>query len=103
MRNPVAFERRTVQQDSVGQQVDVWTEYASAMVSIEPIRGRAYFQASAERADITHELRLRSISGIMPRDRAVYGSRLFEIRSVIDVSERDRELVLMCIETLNVN
>lgn len=101
MRNPVTLERRGIEQDLVGQQVEVWTEYASAMVSIEPIRGRAYFQASAERADITHELRLRRISGVMPRDRVVYGARVFDIRSVIDVSEKERELVLMCIETLS--
>jgi SPP1 family predicted phage head-tail adaptor len=103
MRNPVTFERRAIEQDAVGQQVSVWNAYASAMVSIEPVRGRAYFQASAERADITHEIRMRKSASVLPRDRAVMGERVFDIRSVIDVSEMGRELVLMCVETLNAN
>ena len=42
---------------------------------------------------------IRYLSGIVPKMRVKYGSRIFDILSVINVSERNRELQLMCRES----
>ena len=104
MRCPVSFEGRGSAQDSVGQQSTTWTTLGTAMAAIEPIRGREYYIASGDKADVTHEVRLRALPMFLkPRDRMKYGTRIFDIKSVIDVSERDREWLLMCVEALHTN
>lgn len=104
MRHRVEFERRGLTQDSVGQQIDTWESIGSAMVSIDPIRGREYYNASGEKADITHEIRCRAQDfRLYPRDRVIYGDRHFDIKSAIDISERGREWLLMVTEALHTN
>jgi SPP1 family predicted phage head-tail adaptor len=94
----VTIQRQSDTQDSVGQLVDTWTVTATVYASIEPLSAREYFNASGERAEVTHKIGMVYGPTISPRDRVVYGSRTFEIRSVINIEERNRELQLMCTE-----
>jgi len=97
----VVLQRRGSAQDEVGQTREVWSELRREWASIEPISGREFFAASGERAEVTHRLRVAYGSGVMARDRALSGSRIFDIRSVINVEERNRELELMCTEVVS--
>jgi SPP1 family predicted phage head-tail adaptor len=66
--------------------------------SIEPISGREYFNASGERAEVTHQVLIRAGVAYVPRDRIVYGSRIFNVRSVMNLEERGRHMRLMVTE-----
>lgn len=103
-RHKVLLQNATTTKNaSTGQQTKTWRTAATQMASIAPVQGRAYFQAQGDRAEITHEIRTRYNPDvtITIRDRVVFGSRTFEIRSVINERERDREWVLMCVETVS--
>jgi len=69
--------------------------------SIEPISGREYFSAQTTQADVTHRINLRYVAGVKPKMRVKYGSRIFDILSVSNVDERNRELQLMCRESID--
>ena len=43
---------------------------------------------------------MRYLSGIVPKMRVKVGSRIFDILSIINVDERNRELQLMCRESV---
>ena len=43
---------------------------------------------------------IRYLSGIVPKMRVKFGSRIFDILSVINVKESNRELQLMCRESI---
>lgn len=103
MRHTVTLQRRSTTKDGVGQQVDTWTALGKVVASIEPVRGREYFTASGENSDVTHDIRCRARSDIAPKpfDRVLFGSRTFNIKSVIDVSEVGREWQLMVVELLS--
>lgn len=103
MRHTITLQRRGTTKDGVGQQVETWTNLGKVVASIEPVRGREYFTASGENSDVTHDIRCRGRSDIAPKpyDRVSFGSRLFNIKSVIDVSERGSEWQLMCVELLS--
>ena len=103
MRHSVTLQRQASTQDAWGQQTNTWTDLGTCFASIEPVRGREYFVASGEKANVTHELRMRARSDISPRpdDRVSFGTRNFDIQSVLNLSEHGREWVFMCIEDLH--
>jgi SPP1 family predicted phage head-tail adaptor len=94
----VTIERQSTSQDTAGQQVDTWTEIGQEWVTINPVTGREYFNASGERAEVTHRIRMVYGRTVAPRDRIVYGARIFDIKSVLNLDERNRELELMVSE-----
>ena len=101
-RNLLAsIERRGTAQDGAGQVIESWTEQEKAWVSIVPVSGREYFAASGERAEITHKISMAYGPTVLPRDRITWAGRTFDIRSALNVEERNRELTLMCTEVLS--
>ena len=95
----VTIQTRDETQDSVGQRVLTYTELTTRMAKINPVSGREYFNASGERANVSTEIRMRydaSLSVLHPDDRIVHGSVNYDIISIINMDERNRELVLMC-------
>jgi len=100
LRHRVTIQKKTTSQDSYGAEQETWTNVATVWAGIEPLRGREYIDAQNATAEVTHRVRIRYQSGITPRMRVSFGSRTFEIVSVINVLERNRELELMCREVV---
>jgi SPP1 family predicted phage head-tail adaptor len=94
----VSLQRQGSGQSSTGQPNGTWTELAKEWAEIEPISGREYFNASGERAEVTHKVKIRAGRSYLPKDRVVYGSRVFNIRSVLNLEERGRWLQIMVTE-----
>ena len=99
LRHRIAIERVTETRDTDGSVIETWSTYATVQASIDPISGREYFAAQSVQTDVTHRIVIRYLSGIVPKMRVKYGSRIFDILSVINVSERNGELQLMCRES----
>ena len=100
LRHRVQIQNKTVQTDELQQQSDVWLAYANVWASVRPVKGREYFAARQENAEVTAVVTMRYLSGITPDMRIVFGDRVFEIVSVINVDERNRVLELMCKEAI---
>jgi SPP1 family predicted phage head-tail adaptor len=100
LRHRITIEQVIETQDADGSMIETWTTFAMAQASIEPISGREYFAAQSTQADVTHRIRLRYLSGVTPKMRVNYNSRIFDILSVININERNRELQLMCREDI---
>lgn len=102
LRHLVTIQRRVVgspQATSTGQPDETWTAFLTDIhASIEPISGREYFAQRQVQGEVTHRVRLRYRAGITSAMRVVFGSRVFDIASVIDFEERNIELQLMCVE-----
>lgn len=81
--------------------IETWADIATIWSSIEPVRGREYFQAASVNAENTIRFRIRYRQGIRPSMRLIYSGRIFDIKSVIDVNERHREIELMCQEVVS--
>ena len=78
--------------------MQAWETFATVWASIEPLIGREYFAQEREQATVSHKIRMRHFPGITHKMRVAWESRLFEIESVLNVGERNREIVLMCRE-----
>lgn len=100
----VTFQTRGSGQGSTGQPSGAYTAIMTAWAAVKPISGREYFNASGERAEVTHEIDVgycSELASLKPKDRAVFGSRIFNIKSVLNLEERGRKLLLMCTEHVN--
>jgi SPP1 family predicted phage head-tail adaptor len=103
MRHTVTLQTRSTTKDAVGQQVDTWTTLGKVIASIDPVRGTEYFTASGENSDVTHKIVCRARNDITPRpyDRAVFGSRTFNIKAILDIAETGRYWEMMAVELLS--
>jgi SPP1 family predicted phage head-tail adaptor len=94
-------EFRVTGRNVIGGEVKDWVNVATVWAGIEPIRGREYLAADQPRAELTHRVPMRYRPGIVPTTmRVKYGSRVFDIKSVIDPDERHVDLELMCTEAV---
>jgi SPP1 family predicted phage head-tail adaptor len=99
LRHFAIIERQDTTPDTYGQLENIWTTIADRSVSVEPLNGREYFNASGERSEVTTRIRMRydsETAQIKPYDRITIGDAVYDIVSVINVQQRNRELVLMC-------
>lgn len=99
LRHWITIQTRTDTRDSYGEPISTWTTFDQVWASIEPIAGREYFASKETRSQSTHRMRIRYRSGITTKMRISWDSRLFDIESILNTEERDRELILMCVET----
>lgn len=100
LRNRVDLQRVTVTTDSHGDQIKTWATLATVWASVEPLSGREFLQASQVASDVTVRIKIRGRSDITltPKDRVQFGSRVFDIRHVIDWGGRGVETQLLCTE-----
>lgn len=101
LRQRLTIQQPSMAQDSYGQTLNTWTDVATVWGEIVPISGREMVIANAMQDSKTHSITIRYISGITPKMRIKYGTRLFDIQSVLDENERHRTLNLSCIEGLS--
>jgi SPP1 family predicted phage head-tail adaptor len=100
MRHRITIETPLDTQAADGSILTTWQVFATSRASIEPLIGRKYFAQQREQATVSHKIRMRYQPGITHKMRVAWGTRLFEIDSVLNVSERNREIVLMCSEAV---
>ena len=94
LRHRVAIEI-PIDTVSSGAVTRTWNSYDTAWASIEPLYGREYWEAAKLNSEITAKIVMRWRRGITPQMRCTYGPRTFEIISIIDDLQLNRELRLM--------
>lgn len=80
-----------------GEALENWSDVTEVWGAIDPLSGREGFQAQQMYASATHRIRIRHRAGMVPKMRFTKGVRVFDIDAVLNVDERNRELV--CIVT----
>ncbi len=106
LRHQITIEKQSTTRDSYGEIGGAWTSGLNTWASIEPLRGLEYFNAQQIQAGVTHEIRMRNLTmigttGISSKHRIKFGSRYFNITSVINPSEqKSMGLILMCEEAV---
>jgi len=86
--------------DAYGEPDETITTHATRWASVEPLSGAELYRAHEVHPEVTHAVKMRYLSGVTTKMRIVLGTRTFEIKSVLNSEEDNRELVLMCTEML---
>lgn len=84
--------------DEYGQPLDDYVPIATVWAAIEPLRGREYFSAMSEHAEVTTRIRIRYREDIDRTMQVRYGGAEFEILHIIHPEFGKKELQLMCKE-----
>ena len=100
LRYKVTIQEVAETTDSYGSFTESWTTYGTVWAEIDPPKGREYFAAGQKQAEVTTRIRIRYLSGVTPKMRVLFGSRILKINSVIDTDERNIEQILMCVEDI---
>lgn len=66
--------------------------------SVVPLAGRELERAREVVANATHQVKTRYRDGINTRKRLRHDNRILNIEAAQNVDERDRELILTCVE-----
>lgn len=84
--------------DEYGQPIDDYVPILTLWAAIEPLRGREYFAAMTEHADVTTRIRIRYREDIDRTMRVQYKGTVFDIGHIIQPEFGRTELQLMCKE-----
>jgi SPP1 family predicted phage head-tail adaptor len=101
LRHRIVLQKVTMMRDEEGNAVETWSDFVTVWASVEPIRGREYFEAAAINTENDLRFVIRYRSGITSEMRVWYNDRIFDIQSVIDIDEAHKELELICKEVMN--
>lgn len=101
LRNKITIKVQPTDQDSYGGKIEdtaLWNDFITCFAAILPIAGREFFIVQQVNATVTTRIKIRYISAITPGMRVVFGEKVYDIKSVLDIEERHKEIHLMCEE-----
>jgi SPP1 family predicted phage head-tail adaptor len=88
-------------QNSLKENIPAYTTEATVWAQLRPLSGRESFIAQQVNADVTHEIIIRYYSGLTPKHRILFGTRQFDIISVLNKDERNEYQVITASEATN--
>ncbi len=101
LKYKVIIQQYTASVDAVGAPVETWADYITRYASVVPLNGSEFFAAQQLTVDMNVRIRLRydtAFDLVTPKDRVIWNSRTFDIMTIINPMESNREIVLMCQE-----
>lgn len=92
MRHRLQLEAPLTSADGGGGVTRTWSLVAEVWAALKPLSGDEVSEADGVSGRVSHEVWIRYRTGVLPEMRFRLGTRVFEIRSVIDTGERHRFL-----------
>ena len=87
-----------------GEVIQNWDEPASLFAevwgAVLPLIGREYWSARQVNAEISGKVRIRYLSGVTAKMKIKFGTRMLDIKAVINVEEKNCEMVLLTSEAV---
>lgn len=102
LRHLISFEEQVETKNSIGEIKNEWLSLVlREYVQIIPLKGDEKYQSKSLNTEVNHKIRLRYRTGLDSKMRIVYGTRIFEIDSIINLGERNKELHIMATEVFD--
>ncbi len=98
MKYKVAIQSVTQTSDSQGGFTEAWATDATVWASIEPVKAYERFQAAKMETPVSHKITIRYRSGVTTKKRILWGSRVLDIKGVINVKEQNAFLEITALE-----
>lgn len=100
-RHQVTLQSPPTSTNAFNELTGSWTDEATVWAAIEWGSGRRFLEASQLNSEVQGIVRIRYRSDIDATWRISYKSRTFQIISIANVYERNREMVITCKEALD--
>ncbi|ABR74602.1 head-tail adaptor protein [Actinobacillus succinogenes] len=100
LRHRITLQKQINTVNDYGAAVTTWKNVATVWADVRPLSGREYFAAQQVQSEVTTQIWLRHLPGIVPTMRVKFSERTLEILSVLNTQERNISLQLMCKEVV---
>lgn len=98
MRHRIELQQNQRVSDGYGGVSNDWETQSTVWAQIVPKSSVNDFENDIIKSEVTHDIRIRYHADIHHSWRVKYGTRLFNIQSVINTDERKRFTMLKCKE-----
>ena len=100
LRDRISLQTETLVDQAGGSKTKTWATTATVWAQIKPLRGGELYHAQQLSARVTHRIVIRRRTDVTPtaKMRVLFGTRVFNIHSVINRDERNRWIELMAEE-----
>lgn len=98
LRHRVEIQSSMSIDDGMGGQITTWTTDETYWASVSPLQGAELYQAQQTQAKVTHKIVMRYAPDITPKNRMLFGSKIFDIEFVRNVQEKNKMLELLVVE-----
>ena len=99
LRHRVIIQNPTRAGDAMGQAIATWTTHATVWASIQPLKGREFFDAQKVSSEVSAKIITRYVSGVSPKCQIVHGTSTYRvIGAIINTGMRNKTLQFMVIQ-----
>ena len=92
LREQIVIQSKAETTDEWGGTIFAWTTFATVRANARPLRGRELVAAQAAQSETEMMFYVRYLAGLDSSMRIVYNSTNYDITSIININERNREL-----------
>ncbi|TWT64242.1 phage head closure protein [Rubinisphaera italica] len=103
-RNRITIERVTREQNEYGESVESWSTLMTLQAAVIPVSAKETIENQQQKEQITHTIYVRyssDIADLNTDDRVLFGTKILNLSSVINVGGRNREYQCTAIEVVN--
>jgi head-tail adaptor len=100
LHHKVKIQRPIESQDATGALKQTWVTFIETYVGIDPFGGGEKWADANLASTNVFKMKLHYVKGITTKMRVSHDGRMFDIQNVENVEERDRVLILKCMERL---
>ena len=101
LRQHVILQQSVAESNAIGEEIYTWADVATVWAAVEPATGSWYYAGQQAESKVDGRVRIRYRSDILPTWRIKFGDRYLSIVSILNPQERNKELILMYIESLD--
>lgn len=84
--------------DGAGGSLSTWDTFMMLWADVQPLSSKEVLSLGQIQATTTHKVIMRYRTDILTSHRILYGTKILEITSIIDVDDRHEALELICRE-----
>lgn len=100
LKHKISIQQNTPTAAADGSREESWSDFATDVwADIRTEGGREFFRQRQLHSELSHEVIIRYLSGVKPKMRISWGSRVLEIVSVIYDEDKHKQVRLNCRET----
>ncbi len=98
LRHRLAIQSKTNSVTAHGSFTENWSTDDTVYGAVLPLTGKEFFADDSVESNVSHRIVIRYYSGLTASQRFLWGSRAFNIVAVLNTEERNRKMLVMCLE-----
>ncbi len=99
LSSKIELQRSVETANAFGEMIQTWQPLFTCWASVEPLRGSERFSAMQVQSDVDTRIIVRwclNLDLLNTKDRVKFGNKIYDIRAVLNINERNTEMHVMC-------